>query len=190
MKITFKLNGFNFKRVEYTKAFAAALQLQLRNAAREFAREVLLRVPVQTGFARGALLNLDDAIGLNAATNPLAFRRKIDKKRGKVRNVPLNGSYEYYTDSGGRVLKTPENARQFSTPLGKVFTNNGFKYTFNYYVTILYYEINDVTSNRYTPSAPWGSFQAGQEAMLKYLQDNILRKVPAIKDFMVTTELR
>lgn len=190
MKITFQLTGFVFKRAEYTKAFSRALQLQLRNAAREFAKEVLLRVPVQTGFARGALLNLNDAIGLNAASNPLAYRRKIDAKRLKIRNVAVNGAQEYYTDRGARVLKTPENARQFSTPLNRVFTDNGYKYTFNYYVTILYYEINDVTSNRYTPSAPWRSFEAGQAAMLKYLQENLLSKVPAIKDFMVKTELR
>ncbi len=187
MKINFVLSGFVFKRAEYTAAFKEALQLQLRNGAREFAKEVILRVPVQTGFARGALLNLTDAIGLNASSNPLAFRRKLDKRRQKARNVPLNGVQEYYTDGGGRVLKTPENARQFSTPAGRVFTNNGFQFTFNYYLTILYYEINDEVANPYTPSSPWKSFEAGQEAMNNYLQTTGLQKIPAITDYMVKT---
>ena len=180
---------FEFKRVAYSRAFDKAMKLLLRNAAREFAKAVILRVPVQTGFARGSLLNLADAIGINASSSPESFRRKLDKRRGKIVNVPLNGKTSYYTDSGGRVPKTPENARQFSTDPDKVFTAADNVYTFSYGASILYYVINDIASNSHTPSAPWLSFQAGHDAMTAYIREHILEDVPAIKDYVEKTEI-
>lgn len=189
LKIKATLFQFTFKRAAYSKAFDKAMQLLMRNAAREFAKAVLLRVPIQTGFARGALLNLADAIGLNAATSPISFIRKLDKRRMNAKNLPLNGVVSYYTDSGGRVPKTPENARQFSTAIDKVFTSENYVYTFNYEASILYYMINDAFSNSHTPSAPWMSFEAGHDAMVQYIEEHVLDDVPAISDYFETTEV-
>jgi len=181
---------FGFKREPYTAAFFKAIQLVMRNAAREFAKAVLIRVPVQTGFARGSLLNLADAIGLSASSSPESFRRKLDKRRMKVYNVPLNGKVSYYTDSGGKVPKTPENARQFSTAPDKVFTQEDGVFIFNYAASILYYVINDASANPYTPSSPWLSFAAGHMAFINYLHENLLDDVPAISDYIEKTEIR
>ena len=186
MKATYHLQNFQFKRVEFTKAFQDGIRLLMRNAARAFAREVILHVPVQTGFARGSLLNLTDAVGFSAAASPQLYRQKLDKRRQKIVNVPLNGKLSYYTDSGGRVPKTPENARQFASPLDKVFEDNGQIFKFNYEVSILYYQINDALVNPYTPSSPWQSFEKAGAVFVKYIDDNILDKIPAITDYMVT----
>lgn len=187
IKATF--TKFEFKRLAFSKAFDTAMKLLMRNAAREFAREALLHVPVQTGFARGALLNLTDAIGLSAASSPQSFLRKLDKRRGKIVNVPLNGKLSYYTDSGGKVPKTPENARQFSTKPENVFSDSNFVYTFNYKQSIFYYYINDKGTNPYTPSAPWLSFPTAHAVFVKYINDNILQAVPAISDYILKTRV-
>jgi hypothetical protein len=181
MKVTFVATGFQFKRAEFSDAFKKAIQLEMRNGAKEFVKAALIRVPVRTGFARGTLLNLGDAIGYAGATNKPAFARKLDKRRLKVVNVSVNGAEEYYQG----VPKTPENARQFSTPLNKVFTNNGRTFSFNYEQTVLYYEINDASSNRYTPSAPWRSFEFGSAAFIDYLERVGLQRLPAITEYIV-----
>lgn len=162
MKVTFVVTGFQFKRVEFSEAFKTAIKLEMRNGAREFAKEAIIRVPVRTGFARGTLLNLNNAIGLSTS-------------------ISTNGALEYYQG----VRKTPENARQFSTPTNKVFTNNGRTFNFNYGVTVLYYEINDVSSNKYTPSAPWRSFQFGSAAFISYLERVGLKRLPAITEYII-----
>lgn len=185
MKVTFTATGFQFKRAEFSEAFKAAIKLEMRNGAKEFVKAALIRVPVRTGFARGTLLNLADAIGLSASASPVAFKRRLDKRRLNTINVPLNGQLEYYEG----VPKTPENARQFSTPLNKVFTNNGRTFNFNYEMTVLYYEINDVNSNRYTPSAPWRSFEFGSAAFIDYLERVGLKRLPAITEYIVKKRL-
>ena len=181
MKVTFVATGFQFKRAEFSEAFKTAIQLELRNGAKEFVKAALIRVPVRTGFARGTLLNLGDAIGYSGASNKGSFTKKLVKKRLGVKNVSANGLLEYYNG----VPKTPENARQFSTPINKVFTNNGKTFSFNYEQTVLYYEINDVSSNRYTPSAPWRSFEFGSAAFIDYLERVGLQRLPAITEYII-----
>lgn len=178
MKVTFTATGFQFKRAEFSDAFKAAIKLEMRNGAKEFVKAAFARVPVRTGFARGSLLNLFDAIGLSAAANPTAFREKLTRKRLKIVNVPLNGRLEYYEG----VPKTPENARQFSTPLNKVFTNNGRTFNFNYETTILYYELNDV-------NLQWRSFEFGSAAFIDYLERVGLKRLPAITEYIVKKRL-
>lgn len=174
MKVTFVATGFEFKRAEFSDAFKKAIQLELRNGAKEFVKAALPRVPVRTGFARGTLLNLADAIGYNAASNKEGFNRKLMSKRLKVKNVSVNGKLEYYEG----VPKTPENARQFSTQINKVFTNNGRTFSFNYENTVLYYEIND---ERYQ----WRSFIFGSEAFISYLERVGLQRLPAITEYII-----
>lgn len=179
MKVTFIATGFQFKRAEFSDAFKKAIQLEMRNGAREFVKAALPRVPVRTGFARGTLLNLSDAIGLASASNPKVLKAKMAKRVPK--NVSLNGQTEYYEG----VAKNPDAGRQFSTPLNKVFTNNGRTFNFNYEQTVLYYEINDQGPNPHTPSAPWRSFEFGSAAFISYLERVGLQRLPAITEYII-----
>jgi len=176
MKVNISVMGFEFKRAEYSETFKKAIALEMRNAARKFVEAALPRVPVRTGFARGTLLNLTDAIGMASASSPSAFKRRI-RKRAK-QDSPVNGLIEYYEG----VLKTPENARGFSTPTNRVFTNNGKAWSFNYDNTVLYYEINDAKLN-------WRSFQFGEAAFIDYLERTGMQRIPAITDYIIRKRL-
>ncbi len=176
MKVTFTATGFQFKRAEFSDAFKKAIQLEMRNGAREFLKAALPRVPVRTGFARGTLLNLADAIGISAASNPTNFKKKLAKRPRQSK--PVNGIIEYYEG----VLKTPEAARGFSTPIGRVFTNNGKAFSFNYDNTVLYYEIND-------EKLLWRSFEIGSEAFINYLERVGLQRLPAITEYILRKKL-
>ena len=176
MKVKISIAGFEFKRAEFSDAFKKAIALEMRNAARKFVEAALPRVPVRTGFARGTLLNLTDAIGMAAASSPAAFKKKLAKR--PKQNSPVNGLVEYYEG----VLKTPDAARAFSTPSNRVFTNNGKSWQFNYDNTVLYYEINDERLN-------WRSYQYGTAAFIDYLERTGLQRIPAITDYLIRKKL-
>lgn len=178
MKVNISIAGFEFKRAEFSDAFKKAIALEMRNAAKKFVEAALPRVPVRTGFARGTLLNLSDAVGYAGASNKAAFIKKLDKRRMKVVNVSVNGLVEYYE----RVPKTPENARQFSTPMTRVFTNNGKSWSFNYENTVLYYELNDAKLN-------WRSYEFGSAAFIDYLERTGLQRIPAITEYLIRKRL-
>lgn len=176
MKVNITVTGFQFKRAEFSEAFKTAIKLEMRNAAREFVKAALPRVPVRTGFARGTLLNLQDAIEMTAASNPASFKKKLAKRPSK--NSPLNGKLEYYEG----VLKTPDNARGFSTPTNRVFTNNGKAWSFNYDNTVLYYELNDAKYQ-------WLSYKFGEAAFIDYLERVGMQRIPAITDYIIRKKL-
>lgn len=178
---------FEFKRKEYSKAFSDGLLIKARNAAREFARTVASIVPIRTGFARGALRNLNTAIGISSVSDAASFIAREKRKSGKERNPSI---VEYYYGHGGKVLKTPENARNYSTPPAKVFSiENGILY-FNYNVTILYYVVNEHIAKDGVRNAPWKSFERGREAFVSYLKDVGIKRLPAVKSYVVKTEVK
>ena len=185
--INAKLFKFEFKRQGYSKAFADGLLTQARQAAREFARTVASIVPIRTGFARGALRNLNTAIGIGSAADVAGF---ISKEKNRARKEKGPSNLEYYYGHGGKVLKTPENARSFSTRPAQVFTvENGILY-FNYNVTILYYIVNEHVQPNNVRNAPWHSFERGRDAFVSYMLEVGLKRLPALKSYILKTEVR
>lgn len=177
---------FEFKRKEFSQAFVDGLFTQMRQAAREFARVAIEQVPIRTGFARGALRNLETAIGSFAATSPEKFLEREKTKFGKEK--PPRLTEYYYHSRGNRTLKTPENARRFSTPPNKVFTVDGDVLLFNYNVTVLYYIVNEHTTSG-VRNSPWQSFAKGREAFVSYMQDVGLKRLPAITSYTIKTDV-
>lgn len=183
-------NEFEFKRQEFSKTFTEALKLEIRNAAREFVKTALEKIPIRTGFARGGLLNLEAAIGISASSHPTAFIKAFNKR---ARSLKFAGprAQEYYKSAGGRqVLKTPQNARAYSTPMNKIFTVINNVYYFNYNITISYFTLNDFFAHSRVPSAPWKSFTLGRISFLAYLRTKGIKKLPAIKSYILQTEVR
>lgn len=190
MFIKATLFTFEFKRQEFSKAFDSAIQREMRNAARAWYRAAVAQVPVRTGFAAGTLLNLTTAIGLSAATNRAGFLKREEMRRGKARLLKPRLREFYHHGSGSITLKTPESARRFATPPGRVFTNFGGKYFFNYAVSVAYYRINELEAHPKIRNTPWKSFQAGEEAFQQYLLDVGLKRLPSINSYISSTEVR
>jgi hypothetical protein len=190
MFILAEFHRWNFNSQKFLKTLDEAIQLEMRNAARAFLREAIIHVPVRTGFARGALLNMGSAIGLSAASIPTRFLARLRKTiDGRIKSYKPR-IVEYYYGAGSKTLKTPENARQFSTPIDKVFLKENNVYLFHYEQTILYYVINDILTNPYTPSAPWRSFEFGKNAFSDYLKNQGIAKLPGARDAITTTLVR
>lgn len=212
--IKIKLHELEIDIGKLSDSFHKKIQVQMRQAAREFARAAMAKVHVRTGFARGSLGNITSTLSMNPETgqvssksgrrsNPAGaffeaarlFRaatfsvgggflgnKKPPKSSGRVKGG------EYYKG----VLKTPTSGRQFATPTGQIFTNKMWgEYLFNYTVDIIYYAINDFFSNKFTPSAPWGSFEAGRLAFKRYMETVGIKKLtPKVSEFWITTEVK
>lgn len=185
-------------------------------AALKFAEAALKMIPspppgnreseFATGFAISAFNNLLDAVGdLNKLprinTNlPATFKKaertkrqtgltkriKLIEKGGRTVSVGVKINPYYYPPGGGRVLKTPAAARQFATPVNKVFEEQGDDYIFNYEIDISYFNLQELANIGRSRYAPWQSFKAGREAFLKYMdslkQTDIL---PKLDEFIV-----
>jgi hypothetical protein len=190
-----EISKFTLNRSSYTATLDTAIKRQIRQAARAFFKVASESVPVRTGFARGAFTNILEAIGGSGAggSNPAATFINavalISQSRfttGRGRNRRYNAPTEYYTGSGGRVLKTPDSGKQFATDPTDIFEASEGYYSFNFNIAITYFDINDFHANPRTPSSPWQAFQRGTEAYKEYMETEGLRKLPKVQDFIVT----
>jgi len=215
--VTAQLSQFKVDKGRFTRALRDEIAVQVKIAAREFLRAAFLRVPYRTGFARGGFLNLVDAIGEGNVSGGIRRTTRQKIRRGRKRpsrltsptvfaggrgiSIALDRGFGqvrastkqewYYHSKGMRIRKTLENARQFSTPIAKIFQRESdLRFTFNYAVSISYFRINDATSNPRTPSSPWVSFLAGMRAFNVYISREAIKHLPQLGGFMSSTELR
>lgn len=212
MKFLAKLTSFDLDAGRFSKALDQEIQRQMRMAARAFVAAAIRAIPVRTGFVRGAFRNVEEAIGVNVAgstssatlvkkamasgrmsradvflTLSSIFKGHIREGREKGLGLQLPGSGEYYSDGGRKVLKTPQSGRAFATPPENIFESRNFVYTFNFQIMISYFNLNDMFSNKHTPSSPWNSFSIGRLTFLNYMKTQGLAKLPKVSDFFAET---
>lgn len=184
-----QITQFDAKR--YNEQMMKYLDQQMRIAAKVFAEAALAKIPVRTGFAAGSLGALSELIGAKARFNPLvAAARAIIGAAKKLFKLEGNGIVEYYyPPGGGKILKTPTSGRQFATQLTDIIKREGNIILFDFEVDISYFSLQDINVGR-SPTAPWGAFEAGEEAMVKYIEEVLIPNTPAFEDFIVNKELR
>ncbi len=108
---------------------------------------------------------------------------------GFGKHNPINKP-EFYKKT---TKKFAENARQFSTPMHKIFqwdSKDDQKFSFNYGISIVYFRINDFYSNKRTPGSPWASFLMGIRAFNSYIRLKSIKRMPNVADFLNVTEIR
>src|SRR6266496_3181565 len=108
LKVTASL--LQLDRDRYLKDFQDALKQAAILAARSFLLAAIPRIPVFTGFARGAFGNLEDIAGRVVGTT---IRHTLV---GRIRPLNLQGRRcYYYPPGGGRIVRTTTSGRQFAT---------------------------------------------------------------------------
>lgn len=211
------LTAFRLDRGRYSRALDESLQRQMRMAARAFLKVAVSAIPVRTGFARGSLGNLADAINAGSKGPNIDFETPAGKflklmkvlrtttfkdtsaakrsdlynlSRGSLRQAGSTTLVEYYRDGKRRVLKTPQSGREFSTQPNQVFQSDGLVYKFDFSSWISYLNINEDSANPRTPSAPWNAFKYGRVAFLNYLKAVALERLPKVQAFLVETSIQ
>jgi len=181
---TFKgyLERVELDKGNLTKKLQAAFQREIRNAAREFLRAAILKVPTYTGMARGMLMPL---------------QRYLNQRMGDI------GSSLVTLDINpvvGAQKKHPGMNPEAGASFGQDFTfNKGGQYRFSINVQLAHFLINDFYSQAGTDTVsesgnlthpiPWGAIEAGREAFKKYLRDNLANNLPKIAKFISHTRV-
>jgi hypothetical protein len=147
------LNGKKFG-----KTLDGYLQVQLRQAAREWLRAVIPRVPVYTGTARASLKPLGRFLRVAVPIRPVASRPGMGQFAGESQGI-----FEFKNE---RFVYT------FTIGTGV-----------RHYVTNEFYDVRPKIHLQHEP-IPWQSHAAGQAAFLRYVNSTIPKRMPSIKDFL------
>jgi hypothetical protein len=162
-KISFKAPKFGLRQ-GYTKTVKEYLRVQIRQAAREFVREAVVRVPVDTGQARGTFLPLGRFLNVS---------------------VPIPGANAKFNKSEDTGAE-PQNQLLFR------FTSTKTGESFEIDPQLFYFWFNDFFAHSY-PNAqlptPWGSLEAGWEAFMEYMRVVAPQRFPRIEKF-ITMEMK
>lgn len=158
---TGNLVQLSFNKDKYIKTLDETLKRQIRNAAREWLRAVLPRVPVWTGTARGTLLPLSRMLNVRNQIKP------IKKKRGFGPNVGSDfGEFAFLDGTNG-------------------------EYGFAYEINLAYFQENEFSpappKYKLTNPTPWHSFLAGDKAFHAYLDEILPKRLPKLNGFIEVT---
>lgn len=163
--IQFLFDKMSFDSKKYIDELNKIVETVFREAAKEFFRVAASRIPVRTGFVRGAF-------GVDAKGQLFKSNRK---SRAKIVEY-------YYPPFGGKVGKTPTSGRQFATTIKDQIKTDGKKIQFQFDVDITYFKIQDVKNIGRSRSAPWLAMQSGKLAFQAYIEKNL--KLPDIGHFI------
>lgn len=166
-----ELYGLKIGTGKYTKALEDKLERLIKQAAKEWMRAVILRVPVLTGFAKGSI---------KFAGGDLASFLNVS-----VPINPISKNTRYYRHSTGRrTEKTPEKGGLYST---YNFTSEQHRFRFNYRNNISYFLVNDFFGKG--THTPWNSMIEGRRAFSKYIRENLI-SLPKILDSKIKVPIR
>lgn len=143
---------------KYTEALEEAVETQIRQGAREWLRAVIPKVPVWTGTAKGSLQPLGRFLKVAIPISPVARRQGRGPAAGASQ-----GSFKFQR-VGRRFIFSAE------TTVDHFIQNN-------------FYEAPSPPFHLKEPT-PWKAFEAGDEAFIRYIKANLVKRVPKLKDFI------
>jgi len=157
LQIRGELALLDFDMKKYSKTLNETIETQMRQAAREWLRAVIPKVPVWTGTARGTLAPLGRFLRVAVPINPVTTRENMGPDIGASKS-----SFQFLND---------KNLHSF------VWDNDVLHYLIN--------EYNDVSGYIHLKHpVPWRSLDAGNQAFDAYINKNLPEKAPKIKDFV------
>lgn len=163
-KIQFKAPKLLFDQKRFSRTLRDTLQAQLRNAAREFVRAAIVRIPIDTGEARGTFLPIGRFLHIS---------------------VPISGA-EPTVKKSEFTGESPEKRLIFQ------FSSNQYGEYFEIDWQLFHFWFNDFFQHSYINGqepTPWGSIEAGKDAFLLYMKNEAPKRLPKIKDFILTSML-
>jgi len=142
----------------YTKTLDAMMKVQMRQAAREWLRAVIEKVPVWTGMSRGSLKPLGRFLRVAISIRPVAKRKGMGPGAGEA-------------------------FQSFS------FGVQGTTYSFEFDEGVEHYLINEFHDVSHsiplrTPG-PYHSFEAGNQAFIRYVENEMPKRFPRVEKFIV-----
>lgn len=161
-----KVVKYALKKSEFTKTLDEACQVQLRQAARAFLRAALTKIPLYTGMTQGSLVPMARLLGVSL--------------HPKITELAAGHGHKDRTADGERMGK-----KAFK------FKNTKHIHSFEFNIPDFYFRVNEFerapASFKLTNETPWHSFDEGLAAFNAYLSENLVKRAPRLKDYVVTT---
>ena len=178
MNMEVQADAVKFNKDKFLKVMHEQVRQAFIKGAQQFLLAAVPRIPVYTGFSRGAFRNLEDLAGKVTkdaqsggyrirTTRSAGGRRAGGNAEQVAKGIPERHRW-YYPPGGGRVYKTNQSGREFATPTSDILPGSVASIArgrgqiiFKFAVNITYVDSLD--------QAKWGAFKAGEAAMLAYL---------------------
>lgn len=163
------LNAFRFDKEKYLKQFESKMAVQNRNAARAWLRAALPHIPVRTGMAKASLIPLARFLNVGILVQPVDFPSRV-----------FEG-----------VASSDEPSSMFES-------NGKGEFLFQFTINVLHYLLNEFAVYGMGPylnpidptiQPPWESMEAGRLAYIAYVQSEVTRNVPRIREFIYATKI-
>jgi hypothetical protein len=191
-KIKLTTSWPSLDRVGFERDYMKLVHAAFIKAARKFLLAAMPKVPVFTGFARGAFDNLEAIAGrVERLTTPLfdggAYPPQINSARGPRKKVIYyqKRKYYYYPPGGSKVVRTNLSGRPFATPTKDIMTPGritsasvGSRLVFFFHIDITYFDRLD--------ESMWQSFKAGKVAFENELKVQLAKLPIELKDYVIS----
>ncbi len=176
----------------FKRDYLAAVHAMFIKAARKFLLTAMPKVPVFTGFARGAFDNLEAIAGrVERLTTPLfdggAYPPQINSARGPRKKVIWyqKRKYYYYPRDGRKIVRNNLTGREFATPTKEIITPGRITKASSGSRIVFYFNIDIEYFNRLDQSL-WHSFEAGKVAFEAELRSQMDKLPVELKNYMIT----
>lgn len=162
---TIKVKILKFDDKGYTEELGKVLEVQTRQAAKEWLRSVVKEVPVYSGESRGSLLPLGRFLRVSIPIDPV---------EAAIKRYP-NG-----------VAKGEEQQLY-------QFKSTESIYTFKFNTFVPQYLTNEFNRGLGQPPlihlTPWHSLEEGKIAFQQYLRENLKEKVPRVLKYLTRVKI-
>lgn len=166
-RLIVKFEKLNLDVPKATAAIEKAIEVQMRQAAREMLRAIIVKVPVFTGMARGTMQPLGRFLRVAVPITPKPGAKKYPGKNAAA--GALASSFTF-ANSGGLRPRL-----RFDPGVAHFQTNDKF-------------DVSERGIKLRNPT-PWHALQAGREAFKIYLRQNLKKRVPRISSFVTRTRV-
>lgn len=172
---------------KFVKAVKDACRQALLKAARKFLLAALPRVPIFTGFARGAFGNLEDVVG---RFTPGGGGKIETKKKGlsKAQNFAKR-TYYYYPKRGSKVIRNTITGRAFATKTSEILSQGRAKIATGESAIFFRFSI-DISYFDYLDKNKWDAFGQGTTAFNAELRLQLDRLVPKIGKYLIRKDIK
>lgn len=165
MKIYGRGVAFKLDNARYSKALDSMIQEEYKKAIFAFLEVAEHRIPVETGMARGSLKLLADFVGFQLDLADAHTRGGRDADLGAVLgNLRVS-------------FKWPNYSFSLTSDVHHFWLHETQDSIFN------------AAADRYVANKKWEAFKYGREAFRQYLDYNIVRNIPKLRDFIVRVDL-
>lgn len=158
-RIISRFDKLEFNKNEWTERTKKQLETQMRQGLREMLRVVIQEVPVYTGMARGSLMPVGKflRIAIPISPDPIAQYKHPGKN-----------------PDAGAALTSFE------------FVTRGISPQFTLDIGTLHYQLNEFRRSKLKlrHPTPWNSFKKGRRAYVRYLKNNLLRRVTRLTRYI------